>query len=199
MSPKIVNHDMKRAKIIEFAYSYFARHGIRNSSIDGLLKKLHMSKGTFYHYFSSKDELINSIFDDIAKAYMSYFDLKLKYSKGLENCFEVLFGSYLKNSKENQDFLNIYSEYLLIYSTKEVNKICSVNQKYQDYINKTIKKTILKEIENGSLKKEAINFIPSIGATIDGILIHSCMLENYNLNKELRLYLDSLIKLLKKD
>lgn len=57
-----------RSKIITTAWKLFYKEGYDNTTIDDITEAAHVSKGSFYHYFESKESLIDSIsymFDDV--------------------------------------------------------------------------------------------------------------------------------------
>lgn len=61
-----------RSRIISTAWKLFYANGYDNTTIDSIIETANISKGSFYHYFNSKEDLIENIsylFDD------SYEDL----------------------------------------------------------------------------------------------------------------------------
>lgn len=199
MAPKIVDKDKKRLEILHKAYDFLIKEGIKKFSIDSLLKDLNMSKGNFYHYFESKDQLIHKMMEEFTKSYILYCDEKIKNSETLKNKLEVLFEMYLKDSKTNKDFLKLYNEFLITYSSNNQRKICQINNDYITYLSLSIKTAIKEEIEKGFIKEESIHFVSTLSATVDGMMMYSFILENYNLNKEVQDYLDNFILMIKKD
>lgn len=65
------NHENKKRELLETAEKLFLEKGYEQTSIDDILKECGISKGGFYHYFKSKDEMlsesINNIIDDSIK------------------------------------------------------------------------------------------------------------------------------------
>ncbi len=57
----IMEHDERVNDIVEKAEKLFAKKGYDNTSIADIIKKVKIAKGTFYHYFNSKDELLDKI------------------------------------------------------------------------------------------------------------------------------------------
>lgn len=64
----------KQEKIFTTAESLFEKRGYKGVSIDDIVKKAGIAKGTFYLYYSSKDEL----FGHILLSYKKYADEKIK-------------------------------------------------------------------------------------------------------------------------
>lgn len=52
-----------RDKVVQSAFDLLILNGISNLSVNYMLKELKMTKGGFYYYFKSKDELICEIID----------------------------------------------------------------------------------------------------------------------------------------
>ncbi|MCB2213314.1 TetR/AcrR family transcriptional regulator [bacterium] len=50
-----------RSQLLSTARSLFTEHGYDRTSVDAILKQAGLSKGTFYHYFAAKDELLDSV------------------------------------------------------------------------------------------------------------------------------------------
>lgn len=65
------NHENKKRELLETAEKLFLEKGYEQTSIDDILRECGISKGGFYHYFKSKDEMlsesINNIIDDSIK------------------------------------------------------------------------------------------------------------------------------------
>lgn len=199
MAPKIVDKDKKRLEILHKSYDFLIKNGLENFSIDSLLKNLNMSKGTFYHYFNSKDQLIHKMMNEFTNSYILYCDEKIKNSKTLKNKLEVLFEIYLKDTKSNKDFLKLYNEFLLTYSSNTQRKIYNINNNYIKYLSLTIETAIKEEIEKGLIKKESIYLSSSLNATLDGMLLYSFIIEEYDLHKEVQNYINNFILMIKKD
>ena len=52
----------KKLKIIQVATKVFASDGYENASVDMIVEKAGVAKGTFYYYFKTKDDLFLSMF-----------------------------------------------------------------------------------------------------------------------------------------
>ncbi|OPH58580.1 amine oxidase [Paenibacillus ferrarius] len=52
----------KRDVMMEVALTMFMEKGYENVSVDDIIAATHTSKGTFYHYFKSKDALISALY-----------------------------------------------------------------------------------------------------------------------------------------
>jgi AcrR family transcriptional regulator len=65
--PRIVKHpEIRRAEILQQALSIFLKRGYESTSLNDLISEAGLSKGMFYHYFASKEELLRALFDMVA-------------------------------------------------------------------------------------------------------------------------------------
>ncbi len=60
-SNKIPRSDITKKKIYEAGWELFGQHGLENVSVDAIVEKAGVAKGTFYIYFASKDALITAL------------------------------------------------------------------------------------------------------------------------------------------
>lgn len=56
-----------REKILEAASTLFLERGFSATSVDDILQKVSIAKGTFYHHFISKESLLESVTDTLTK------------------------------------------------------------------------------------------------------------------------------------
>ncbi len=62
-----------RQKILETAVEMIRTHGFDNITVDDICKQSKAAKGSFYHYFKSKDDIIIEMYRDYDNSYMSTF------------------------------------------------------------------------------------------------------------------------------
>ena len=58
---RIRNFDHTRTLLIETAAQLFSTQGYDRTSVESIIAKAGVSKGAFYHHFSSKDELLDAV------------------------------------------------------------------------------------------------------------------------------------------
>lgn len=82
-----------KAKITKVAWQLFHEKGYSETTIDDIIAASGTSKGSFYHYYSSKDELLSSlseIFDAKYEEVMQTLDKDMNsYEKLLYLCYTV--------------------------------------------------------------------------------------------------------------
>jgi AcrR family transcriptional regulator len=93
-------------KIIETAHLFFSEKGYDKTSVNDIIKKLGISKGAFYHYFNSKDEVLDAIILDYAAEavdmmYEIVYDPSLN---GLEKYIKMFKESQARREKNAEQF-----------------------------------------------------------------------------------------------
>lgn len=57
----------KRKKVVDKAWELFAKNGYKETKVEDITKNLGISKGSFYTYFATKDELLYEVLGKIKK------------------------------------------------------------------------------------------------------------------------------------
>lgn len=130
MTPKtneqlaLIREDRKKL-ILDVSLKLFASKGYETTSIQMITDEAGISKGLFYNYFESKDqlmhELINLIFVEMGEGLMKIFS----YRSGVDDPEAILreVVLYLKNSiREKTEFWVLYTRFALQLSENEVLK-----------------------------------------------------------------------------
>ncbi|RLD59508.1 MAG: hypothetical protein DRJ05_06310 [Bacteroidetes bacterium] len=86
-----------KSYIVETAFKLFLTKGYRATSMSALVKESNLSKGAFYHYFKSKEELYNAVID-------TYF-LSFKKSADLDSTKDLSLKEFEKSVKEFMNYL----------------------------------------------------------------------------------------------
>lgn len=73
-----INFNEKRRDLVKIAFALFMRKGYENTTINDILKTAEISKGAMYHYFESKEDILDAVIiyviDIDAKRYDSIID-----------------------------------------------------------------------------------------------------------------------------
>ena len=59
--------NMSKKKIVDKAWELFAKNGYKETKVEDITKDLGISKGSFYTYFATKDELLYEVLEKIKK------------------------------------------------------------------------------------------------------------------------------------
>ena len=60
---KVKEHDERKNEIIDTAQKLFSTKGYGQCSVNEILTEIGIAKGTFYHYFKSKEEVLDAIIE----------------------------------------------------------------------------------------------------------------------------------------
>lgn len=66
------NYENKKKELLALAEKLFLEKGYEQTSIDDILKESGISKGGFYHYFKSKDEILSESISSIIEESVKY-------------------------------------------------------------------------------------------------------------------------------
>lgn len=128
--PKVVDEDERKNEIAIAAASVFAENGFRETSVQAIAEQAGMSKGNLYHFFDSKEDILDRIFvrfesqlheaidrgiarntdpiEQLKGVSLEIFDLLQKIEPTLKVIFD--FWSYSLHNEEQDiiDFENFY-------------------------------------------------------------------------------------------
>lgn len=66
--PRVIKHpDVRRSEILDWAQRVFLSRGYDRASLNEVIAEASLSKGAFYHYYSSKEELLEALAGRFAK------------------------------------------------------------------------------------------------------------------------------------
>ncbi len=61
------DYDVRRQEFLDAAQKLFYEQGYEQTSVNTIIKAVGVSKGTFYHYFKSKEDLLNALAERVAR------------------------------------------------------------------------------------------------------------------------------------
>ncbi|MEM5636170.1 TetR/AcrR family transcriptional regulator [Bacillus toyonensis] len=107
--------------IVEASFKLMAEHGIEKMSLSMIAKEVGISKPAIYYHFSSKEALVDFLFEEIFSGYhfSSYFD-KDQYTK--ENFCKKLIadGLHMLSEYEGQEgILRVINEFIVTAARNE--------------------------------------------------------------------------------
>lgn len=192
--PIVVNSEEKIEQICQKAYDEFIQNGIDSISLNQLIANIGISKGQFYHYFKTKEELIFQVVSKKTLEFVIKLEDELQKSNSLSQDLQILFKFYICEEKYFKDLRKLMFDTLYIYINSNDEKIKQFNQEmYQWLDNKLLE--IFKKY-GGNLVSTDI--IKSISATADGMYFRSLADSDFNLQLHLSKYLEEIAKFLQK-
>ena len=72
MARVVKDAEERRAEILDAAQGFFYTKGYDETSIQDIIDAVQIAKGTFYHYFDSKTDLLNALIDRISRRNLEY-------------------------------------------------------------------------------------------------------------------------------
>ena len=55
--------EKRKKELLKIAYDMFLTHGYENTSVDGIIEKAQIAKGTYYYHFQSKEQMLEEVID----------------------------------------------------------------------------------------------------------------------------------------
>lgn len=180
-----MKREVRKKELLKVAYDLFITKGYENTSIDEIIEKVGIAKGTYYYYFESKEktleEVINMMIDDeIEKA-----EQVLNSDLSLEN---KLIGIIL-SLRPNMDEINVQNA---IHIPENIIMHKKINERIIEEATPLLSKIVEDGVKDGVFNCE------NIPERIKIILIMSNELfdnKNYNKNHIL-VFIDTIEKML---
>lgn len=122
---EVKKHDDRKNEILDVAEKLFYTKGFELCTINDILKEVGIAKGTFYHYFNSKEETLDAIVDRNIQNIIS----KVKNAINREglNPVEKLMNAFLAmrmDSQKNEDNLkNLHRIENSLYHQKNLSRL----------------------------------------------------------------------------
>src|ERR1700733_1641467 len=72
----------RRAEIVRTARELFLKKDYDKTTMQDFMDQLGIAKGTIYHYFKSKEELLEAVVEDIVNQHLEKMQTSMKEAKG---------------------------------------------------------------------------------------------------------------------
>ncbi|MDZ5473562.1 TetR/AcrR family transcriptional regulator [Bacillus sp. 31A1R] len=132
----------KKLLIMEKSIELFAENGFESTSVQQITERCGISKGAFYLYFKSKEELITSLIDHFMSSIISDIEQSVRNEtqtdKLLYNLLDVLFSTFQKQTNFTKFFIK---EQVLTFNQDLFAQL----QMYTTIVNKTVLSIIQKQ------------------------------------------------------
>jgi AcrR family transcriptional regulator len=102
-----------RELILDAAYRVFANRGYGQSSVDAVIAEAGLSKGAFYHHFTSKDELFKALIQDRQRKCIDQMTDAVIPASSRRDAIERLVGVGLQSNEADPDWVRIYFEFCM--------------------------------------------------------------------------------------
>lgn len=91
MARIVKEHDVRKNEILDTAYSLIYRVGYEQTTIEAIIGETGIAKGTFYHYFKSKLDLLDSLVERMTDKIQAGSMAVIESEKGALQKFRDLF------------------------------------------------------------------------------------------------------------
>ncbi len=78
MSRKQVDRPDTRSELVEAAWELFAHNGYEGTTVNAIIEKVGLSKGAFYHYFESKEDVLDAVVEHVTEHVIEDVDPMLR-------------------------------------------------------------------------------------------------------------------------
>ncbi|MFC2152655.1 TetR/AcrR family transcriptional regulator [Bacteroidota bacterium] len=169
----------KREQILQTTLELISENGFHGTSISHLIKKSNVAAGTIYHYFKSKEELIDTLYtelkEEMGTALIQNMDTVMNYKDKFIMMWKNLFTFYIENPKK-YEYIEHYANSPLV--RKEIKDI--TKNHYQPVI-----EFIESGVQLGILRNLPINVLLNIIFSNISTLVKMILLEEIESSDEL--------------
>lgn len=189
--PIIINQEEKVKEICQKSYEEFLKYGIQNISLNQIITNIGISKGQFYHYFKTKEELIFQVISQKTFELSKLAEDEIKNAKGLFECLKIIFKFYISDDEYFVNMRKLMFETLHIYINSNNPQV----KKYNENIYQWLDAKLVEVFQNHTNQFFSINFIKSISSTADGMYFRTLADKSFQLQAELLQYFEEISKL----
>ena len=136
--------DLRKQEILQTAELLFCRYGYEHTSIQDILDRLNISKGSFYHHYVSKESLLEGICRKRAEQIYSTVSVHIRPEQDPSANLNSLLSGMIPFKDEKLSFLLML---LPVFRTPEGK---AVRMSYCDELLKQFKPAVIQELEKGN-------------------------------------------------
>ncbi len=189
--PIIIDQEEKVKEICQKSYEEFIKYGIQNISLNQIITNIGISKGQFYHYFKTKEELIFQVISQKTFELSKLSEDEIKKAESLLECLKIIFKFYVSDDEYFVNMRKLMFETLHIYINSNNPQIKEFNENIYQWLDDKL----IEVFQNHTNEFFSINFIKSISSTADGMYFRSLADERFQLQAELLQYFEELSQL----
>lgn len=154
-----IKHNSKKSELIEIAERLFLEKGFEETSVEDILKTSGLSKGGFYHYFKSKEEVLGESINNFAENLLKEVEPIIEDQRlnALEK-LNLFMEKKIASQKQKREII----EYLVMLMKSEFTlyKYCIViGQKYVEPLVKIIEQGVKEGIFNVEFPRETADIL----------------------------------------
>lgn len=123
----VKKHDVRLNEILDASEELFFSKGYENTTINDVLGKVEIGKGTFYHYFKSKEEVLDAIIMRLIKSKLEVTE-NIANKEGMnatEKIAAMLFAQKPQGQQEVNTITNMHTSSNALFHQKSIQKTIS--------------------------------------------------------------------------
>ena len=181
--------EVKKDKIIEKSMELFCEKGYRTTKVEEITKALGISKGNFYTYFNSKEEVLYEVLN-----IMKNERIRMMEEINTDKAPKEVLRDFIEDSRQ------ICYKYLKRVNLKNIDdflkdkKIVNHMEEVLDILVKFLKKNIIERIEGSQNKEYNLKFIIDfILMSMDGFFLDESLAEELEIKRKYELTIENKI------
>ena len=181
--------EAKKDKIIEKSMELFCEKGYYATKVEEITKALGISKGNFYTYFGSKEEVLYEILN-----IMKNERIKMLEEIDTDKAPKEVLRDFI------EDYSQIFFKYLKRVNLKNIDnflkdeKVVNYMEEVQDILTGFLKKNIIERIEGSQNKEYNLKFIIDfILMSMDGFFLDESLIEELEIKRKYELTMENKI------
>jgi len=132
--------DLKKKHIIDIATKVFATNGYHGTTVKDVVEEADISVGTFYFYFKNKEDLFETLYDELSEEfYIALYSSLENINSELDLGFSRAIAFFLKVIEINRPLAKIMLIEAVGLNPRFEQKRAEVTQKYVNYTAKHFK------------------------------------------------------------
>ncbi len=145
-----------KKKLMDAALDEFSNHNYRQASLNRIIKKAKVSKGSFYFHFKDKKSLYLYLFEEVGKVKIKFFNDNSVENKNIviKDIFDLIKLQAKLGMKFSVKHPKYYRLWLRFWKEEDKKIQEMVIKKFKNEINDAIRPLIRKSIEKGELRSD---------------------------------------------
>jgi AcrR family transcriptional regulator len=185
--PRIVDRDKKRSEIAQKSIEVLAKRGFQATTIQEIADAAGLGKGTVYHYFKTKEEILSAVSEEILhEMERSFGAALLRIDKPMEK-LSALIEEALRVTKDVEYLFIVYTElWLMNLRGDHYNDYMSVIKNLHEDLKKLTAGMIDEGKKQGLWDKDTDSgaLAAYLVASFDGVIAHYMMdKENFDIKR----------------
>lgn len=143
-----LEHRRRKAELLDAAWVLFGQNGYDATTVNAIIERAGVSKGTFYHYFKSKEDLLDAIACKIVEISMAEIEKGLNgRTMDAREKLTRFFSIAMKWKSDNLEFLVEFAR--VIYRDENIMLRHKINRKTSTAASPLLAEIIREGIEEG--------------------------------------------------